>query len=221
MDGNITKTEFFYGKCIWAIAYCDNVREKINYLFNFFSADASMMYDALSDFLGENNYFLDGSARENLAALVRYLKSALPGNDYSKIDAALADNSFTLIDGFTLQQYEKRFLYDKAPSSLVDPRYKKRYFELLRSMLVNDMDIMISHSCKCDKHTFEARKTPEYLSEMLKYIGSVNELITDKPSILANDLFASRVNLVADAMEPIPKTQNTQKIYEMFKQRIR
>ena len=88
-------------------------------------------------------------------------------------------------------------------------------------MLVNDMDIMISHSCKCDKHTFEARKTPEYLSEMLKYIGSVNELITDKPSILANDLFASRVNLVADAMEPIPKTQNTQKIYEMFRQRIK
>ena len=131
MDENITKTEYFYGKCIWAIAYCDNPREKINYLFNFFGVDASKMYDALVDFLGENNYFLDDSARENLTGLVRYLKAALPRNDYSKIDAALVDNSFTLIDGFTLKQYEKRFLYDKAPTALVDNKFKKRYFIFL------------------------------------------------------------------------------------------
>lgn len=221
MDENITKTEYFYGKCIWAIAYCDNPREKINYLFNFFGVDASKMYDALVDFLGENNYFLDDSARENLTGLVRYLKAALPGNDYSKIDAALVDNSFTLIDGFTLKQYEKRFLYDKAPIALVDNKFKKRYFELLRSMLVNDMDVMISHSSKCDKHTFKTRKAPEFVREMLKYIGSVNNIITEKPSILANDLFLTRVNYIADAMEPVEKTQNTQKIYEMFKGRIK
>ena len=221
MVGSAIRSDYFYGKCIWAIAYSENSKQTINYLFNFFCIDASRVYSSLIDFLNENNYFLDDFARNNLVVLVQYLKNVLPSYDFKGIDSKIRDDSFTLIDGFILSQYEKRFMYDEAPASLVSSDNKDKYFDILKSMIVNDMDILITHSTKCDEKTFEMNKSNKYVNDILKYIGSINMIIGEYPSILEDEVFLSRVNFVSDRMEEIKKSDNTQMIYTMFKKKIR
>ena len=67
------------------------------------------------------------------------------------------------------------------------------------------MDILVSHSIKFDQRTFELNKVKAYVNDKVKYIGSINSIITDKPSILANDLFLRRANCVMDNMNPNDK----------------
>lgn len=221
MNENIIKSDYFYSKCIWAVAYGDNPKKTIDYLFNFFCVDASKIYVALIGFLNMNNYLLTDEARENLCVLVRYLKAVFPKSDFSMIDSKIVDNSFTTIDGFILSQYEKRFLYQNAPLALVNSDNKKAYFEFLKSMIANDMDVLITHSPKCDRVVFETDKAVMHATQMLKYIGSVNMIVTEHPTILENELFLSRVNCVSNIMSGINMSDNTQKIYTKFRDRIK
>lgn len=218
---DIVKSDYFYTKCIWSIAYGNNPKQTIDYLFNFFGLDSMKMYNCLDVFLGENNYFLTDEARENLKLLVKHLKGVLTDWDFQSIDSMLIGNDFNLIDGFILTQYEKRFMYDNAPASLVDSNNKARYFEYLKSMIVNDTDVLITHSSKCDKRTFEVYKAPMFSSDVLKYIGSVNMIVSERPSILYDELFMDRVKLISSIIENSEQTENTQKIYTMFKNRLK
>lgn len=221
MNENIIKSDYFYSKCVGAVAYSSNPKQTINYLFNFFGVDTLKIYYALIEFMNTNNYFLNDDARENLLLLVNFLKSSLPDYDFSMIDSIIVDNGFTMVDGFILSQYEKRFLYENAPFALVTSNNKKEYYEYLKSMIVNDMDVLITHSPKCDKVTFETDKAVMHATQMLKYIGSVNMIMTEHPTILENELFLSRVNRVSDIMSGIDMSDNTQKIYTKFRDRIK
>lgn len=221
MNENIIKSDYFYSKCIWAVAYGDNPKKTIDYLFNFFCVDASKIYVALIAFLNMNNYLLTDEARENLCVLVRYLKAVFPKSDFSMIDSKIVDNSFTTIDGFILSQYEKRFLYQNAPLALVNSDNKKAYFEFLKSMIANDMDVLITHSPKCDRVVFETDKAVMHANQMLKYIGSANIIMTEYPTVLNNELFLSRVNYISDIMDNIEKSDGTQMIYTKFRDRIK
>lgn len=211
------KSDYFYCKCLWAIAYCKNPRETVYYLFNFFGLDKDKMYRVLNDFF-VSNYFLTDSARNNLNFLVNFLKSNCIGYDFSSIDASIKGNDFSLIDGFILTQYEKRFMYDNAPSELVNNDNKKKYFELLKSMLVNDMNVLMTHSSKCDNRTFSTIKVNDFINDnTLKYIGSINMIIDEYPQVLSSEIFVNRVHMVCDGLDCKDKTDNVQKIYTMFK----
>ena len=216
---DIIKNNYFYTKCIWSIAYGNNSRQTIDYLFNFLGLDSMRMYACLDIFMGENNYFLTDEARDNLRLLVKYLKDVV-NCDFNRIDTLLADNGFNLINGFVLTQYEKRLMYDKAPAVLIDSKNKARYFEYLRLMLINDSDVLMTHSSKCDKRTFETLKAPMFSSDILRYIGSINMITSEYPSVLYDELFMDRVKLVSNIIDDREKTQNIQKFYTKFKNRI-
>ena len=83
---NIIKSDYFYERCIWAIAYCDNPKQNIDYLFNNLGIDKAKAYDVLNSFLAINYYALDDTARENLNYLVNYFKFIFPKNDFCLLD---------------------------------------------------------------------------------------------------------------------------------------
>lgn len=225
---NIIKSDYFYERCIWAIACYTNSKQTIDYLFNYLGIDKVKAYDALDNFLTVNNYALDDKAREKLFLLVNYLKASLPTKDFRSIDAKLVDREFVFRDGFIRQEYEKRFpefINASNSSQLVIDGDKKNNketnYESLKAMLYNDMDILISHSIKFDQRTFELNKVNLYVNDKVKYIGSLNSIITDKPSILGNDLFLRRANCVMDNMNPDDKGPFIQKSYVKLREKLR
>jgi hypothetical protein len=223
---NIIKSDYFYERCVWALAYCNNPKQTIDYLFNYLGVDKAKSYEVLNAFLVNNYYALDDSARENLYFLVNYLKSIFPKNDFDNIDSKLVDRSFVFMDGFIQQEYEKRFpeFIDSSNSSYLvstQNNARKNNYESLRAMLYNDMDILVSHSIKFDQRTFELNKVKAYVNDKVKYIGSINSIITDKPSILANDLFLRRANCVMDNMNPDDKGELIQKSYVKLREKLR
>ena len=223
---NIIKSDYFYERCVWALAYCNNPKQTIDYLFNYLGVDKAKSYEVLNSFLANNYYALDDSARENLYFLVNYLKSTFPKNDFDNIDSKLVDRSFVFMDGFIQQEYEKRFpeFIDSSNSSYLvstQNNARKNNYESLRAMLYNDMDILVSHSIKFDQRTFELNKVKAYVNDKVKYIGSINSIITDKPSILANDLFLRRANCVMDNMNPNDKGELIQRSYVKLREKLR
>ena len=109
-------------------------------------------------------------------------------------------------------------MYDNAPEQIVAPNNKERYFDRLKSMLVNDMNVLITHSSRCDSRTFNTIKINEIVDDNpLNYIGSINMIVDELPEILNNQLFVDRFHMVCGRLDEKEKTNNTQKIYEMFK----
>ena len=121
-------------------------------------------------------------------------------------------------DEFILKQYKIRFMYDNAPKQIVAPNNKEQYFTFLKSILVNDMKVLITHSSRCDSRTFNTIKINEIVDDNpLNYIGSINMIVDELPEILNNQLFVDRFHMVCGRLDEKKKTNNTQKIYEMFK----
>ena len=204
------------------IACCDNPKAKVSYLFNVFGLDPNRMYDVLSTFLNFSIYSLDDDSRTNLHFLVRFLRNNSDDKDkFNKLENALYDKNLDCTNGFILNQYEKRFGLS-APISLVDENNKQNSFNHLKSMIVNDVDVLISHSNRCDNVTFNSSKVSEILGDILKYIGSVNMIISEKPEILGDLRFANRVKTVCNVYDSMEKSHNeiVEKTYTMFKSNL-
>lgn len=219
---NYINSDYFYDKCIWMIACCDNPKANVSYLFNVFGLNPNRMYDVLSTFLNFSIYSLDDDSRTNLHFLVRFLRNNSDDKDkFNKLEDALYDKSLDCTNGFILNQYEKRFGLS-VPISLVDENNKQNSFNHLKSMIVNDVDVLISHSNRCDNVTFNSSKVSEILGDILKYIGSVNMIISEKPEILGDPRFASRVKTVCNVYDSVEKSHNdiVEKTYTMFKNNL-
>lgn len=216
------KSDYFYSKCVWAIACSNDSSETINYLFNVFNLDSSKMFDVLKNFLEtRNDWFLDGVSKRNIGHLIKFLKNGCDDRDkFNKIESILNESDFELIDRFVLSEYEKRFMYKQAPSIFIAEKNKERYRGFLKSLIVNDMHILISHSSRCDSGTFNFNKLPEILkNEPLKYICSINAIIAENPQILSNQLFVNRIKTVCVNFDSLDKDESVQKIYTRFKQK--
>lgn len=222
MNENIIKSDYFYSKCIWAIAFDKKPKETISYLFNFFGLDVFEMYWALDGFFAQNNDSnLDKDSKVNLGYLIKFLKDKSNGEyKFEHMEANLKE-LYDKTDEFILEQYKIRFMYDNAPKEIVEPNNKDQWLAFFKSMIVNDKDVLITHSPKCDRVVFETDKAVMHATQMLKYIGSVNMIVTEHPTILENELFLSRVNCVSNIMSGINMSDNTQKIYTKFRDRIK
>ena len=182
------------------------------------------MFGVLKVFLETgNDWFLNETAKINLGVLVKFLKNGTEDKEkFNQIESKLNESDFELIDRFILDEYEKRFMYKKAPLIFIDKKNKDRYFGFLRSMIVNDMNVLISHSSRCDSGTFNFNKLPEILNgDPLKYIGSINCIISENPQILNNQLFVNRIKTVCVNLDSINKAESVQKVYTRFKEKNR
>ena len=213
------KSDYFYNKCIWAIACDKNPKETISYLFNFFGLDVFEMYWALDSFFARrDDSYLDNNSKINLGYLIKFLKDRSNGQyKFEHMEANLRELD-DKTDEFILKQYKIRFMYDNAPEQIVAPNNKEQYFTFLKSMLVNDMNVLITHSSRCDSRTFNTIKINEIVDgNTLNYIGSINMIVDELPEILNNQLFVDRFHMVCGRLDEKEKTNNTQKIYAMFK----
>ena len=216
--GDIIDSGYFCHKCIWVIAYGEKYEETIKYLFDILGINELVMYYAFVDFMNINNEYLNDFSRENLLRFSNYLKRIVPGNDFSAVDRKIADGSSIWIDGFILSQYGIRFM-GKISDSIIDPDKKAKSFEFLKLMLYNDMDVLITHSGKYNSKKFMNEKVNEYTEYMLRYIGSINIIIGEYPSLLKDVTFLSRLKCVVERIENSPKDKVKQNIYKSFKEK--
>lgn len=215
------KSDYFYNKCIWGIACSNEPKENISYLFNFFGLDVFEMYWALDSFFAQNNdSYLDKDSKINLGYLIRYLKDRSNGEyEFRHMEANLRESNDKTND-FILSQCKKRFMYGDEPSELVFSNKRQQNFDFLKSVVVNDMKVLMTHSSRCDSRTFNTIKINEFVNDStLKYIGSINMIIDEFPEILGNQLFVDRVRMVLNRLDEKAKTSNMQLFYTKFKRK--
>ena len=223
---NYLNSDYFYDKCIWMIAFCGNPRKEVSKLFNKYGLNSIRMYNVLSNFLTFNVYFLDDVAKNNLCFLIKFLRNGSNDKEkFDKLENSLRDDGLDCTVGFILTQFERR-LGESSPSDIYDKLNdedkKQKYFNYLKSLIINDVDVLISHSDIYDNETFRSIKVPEILRDMNSYIRSVNMIISEKPEILGDPRFVNRVKTVCSVYDSMEKSHNeiVEKTYTMFKSNL-
>lgn len=216
------ESNYFYRKCIFAIAYCKEPRKFIGCLFNGQSIhlDPKKMCDVLDTFLVDN-YYLDGKARSNLQLLIRFLKNSVgEERSFKSIEKGISDNSLDyLTKYFIMDQYQQRLMLDNQPKYLVsDKETQDESFELLKLKIVNDLKILVTHSEKCDAVTFN-NSISSFVSDpdsCYEYICSIGMIIQEYPEILKNDTFVSKMEVICSNIKSRESSDSVQKIYTKF-----
>lgn len=213
--------KYFYSKCIWAIAYSNNVSEMINVLFSNFNIDYDVFCDMLDIFLGYNYDCIDSASKKNLNYLIEFLHgipSISNGQGfYNKFKGLLNTCDTSRVRGLILSEYELRYMSDDISDSL-SLAYDDKYFSKLKGLIVNDLNVLISH-LYCDNQSFD-KFVDSYMHNSLNYIGSINKIISERPDILNNTLFLSRVHHVCDKLESCISDGYVKKIYNSFRGKI-
>ena len=213
---------YFYSKCIWAIAYCDNPAEMINNLFSKFNINYDNFCDMLDIFLGYNYDCVDPVSKNNLACLINHLYSVPNVSNrqgfYNRFKGLLNRCDTSRVRGLILSEYELRYMFQNVPSSIVAPENIDKYFSMLKCLFVNDLDIFISHLYS-DSNSFN-KCIDSYIHNSLNYIGSINKIISDCPDIVKNVTFSSRVHHVCNIMENGVNDSYVKKIYNSFRSKL-
>lgn len=218
---------YFYTKCIWAIAFCNDVDSMVENIFCATKIDVDSMCNMLNIFFSYNRDFLDNDSKKNLSYFVDYLgklcnDAGLSSRYHSSIDRC--GDSF--IKGFVLTDYEIRYMIDDVPSYITDDENFDRYFKMLKIMYVDDLEILISHLYSDDNSFNESIEY--YIDDCLSYVGSINKIFNDVPSIMKNDLFFSRFNCVCNSLDnafnkninDLSNNKSLVKVYSSFKDKI-
>ena len=214
---NFLNSDYFYTKCIWAIAFSDKPKQQISYLFNFLGIDGNKMVTNLDVFLDWNYTVLERCDRDNLHLLVRFLRNGSFINDKSfDLLENKIEQDFDLTNSFIVNEYEKRYMSNISNDVIYNK--KDEYFNKLRSLFVNDLDVLITHSRKCDNSTFDI-KSDKYIKYYVEYIGSINKIIDENPSLLNDELFVSRVKFVFSKLDATVEPA-IQKTYTKVKDKL-
>ena len=207
--------EYFYNKCIWTIAFSDKPKQDISYLFESFSIDRTRFLKRIDSFLDVYSYALTDSEIKNISFLLNFLKNDSNKVFVDSINSKLNNKSFKFVDGFIALEFEQRYMVS-VDFSFTDDEHKEYNFNKLKELFINDWDILITHSMKCDNRTF-LLKIDKYVEKYFDYIGSINRIISDQPKILEDKFFSSRVKMVCERIDQKQKDEKMQKIYTMFK----
>lgn len=209
--------EYFYFKCIWAIAYSDNSKQLLFQLFNSFSIEKNMFLKRLDSFLNVNLYALTVPEKKNLNSLLDFLYDNSNASYVESIRTKLNSDSLSFVDGFISLEYEQRYMIPVG-FNFTDEEHKDGNFKKLKQLFLNDLDILITHSMKCDSRTFNM-KIDKYVNDDFDYIGSVNRIISDQPRILEDKFFSSRVKVICQGIDKKEKENGVQLIYSKFKKK--
>lgn len=91
----------------------------------------------------------------------------------------------------------------------------------VQSFIINDLNLLITHSSVYDDETFMSIYT-EYSTQCLDYMASISAILAEQPNYMDEELFKKRVNLVLSGIDKNIsfETKEEKKIYKTLIKKI-